>query len=54
MIVMRPLQFFEKRNEPAVQPVLEEFVIGLERRLGRPIARQAPGRKPAPATTESN
>jgi len=24
-----------------------DFVAGLERRLGRPIARRAPGRKPA-------
>jgi hypothetical protein len=29
----------------------EDFVEHLERRLGRPIARRAPGRKPSPANT---
>jgi hypothetical protein len=39
----------ERTNRPADA---EEFVIGLERLLGRSIARHSPGRKPAPMTTE--
>ena len=39
----------ERNGRPAGA---EEFVTGLERLLGRPIARHAPGRKPTPAVTE--
>ena len=37
-----------RRSEGTGRPVgAPEFVAGLERLLGRPIARRAPGRKPA-------
>ena len=37
-----------RRSEGTGRPLgAEEFVTGLERLLGRPIARRAPGRKPA-------
>jgi hypothetical protein len=42
-----------RRSEGSGLPVgAADFVAGLERLLGRPIARQAPGRKPAVRTVE--
>ena len=42
-----------RRAERTGRPAgAEEFVVGLERRLGRPIARRLPGRRPAPVTAE--
>ena len=42
-----------RRAERTGRPAgAEEFVTGLERLLGRPIARHAPGRKPIPVVTE--
>jgi hypothetical protein len=41
-----------RRSEGSGRPVgTAEFVAGLERVLGRPIARRAPGRKPAAAAS---
>ena len=42
-----------RRSEGSGRPLGNaEFIAGLERLLGRPIARRAPGRKPASAVAE--
>jgi hypothetical protein len=42
-----------RRAERTGRPAdAEEFITGLERLLGRPTARHAPGRKPTPVVTE--
>ena len=42
-----------KRSERTGRPAgAEEFVLGLERLLRRPVARRSPGRKPAPVIIE--
>ena len=42
-----------RRAESTGRPIgTAEFVSGLERVLGRPIARRAPGPKPAPASDD--